>query len=150
MYNKKLKQVGALIPLPQDSSVNVVEGDCDSDRLIFNHINDFRLIDNYWSLLEIGTYKIHKKLKYCANVMWIALVGGQVYSTSVQQLHLVGGRWGLAECFRRDCQDPKGIAKSFWEGGDGVYGVLQAWSYDGPLDGAQGLLLDGIHEGAGV
>lgn len=70
--------------------------------------------------------------------------------TSVQELHWVGGRWGLAEGFGGDGQDPESIAHTFGEGGDDVGGLLQARGYDGPLDGAQGLLLDGIHQGAGI
>ena len=70
--------------------------------------------------------------------------------TSVQELHWVSGWWRLAEGFRGDGQDPESIAYTFGEGGDGVDGLLQARSDDGPLDGAKGLLLDGIHQGAGI
>lgn len=70
--------------------------------------------------------------------------------TSVQELHWVRGGRGLAEGFGGDGQDPESVTHTFGEGGDGVGGLLQARSYDGPLDGAQGLLLDGVHQGAGV
>lgn len=73
---------------------------------------------------------------------------GKCESTSVEELHWVGGRWGLAESFRGDGQNSESIAHIFGESGDGIDGLLKARSYDGPLDGAQGLLLNGIHQGA--
>lgn len=63
---------------------------------------------------------------------------------------MVSGRRGLAEGFGGDGQHPEGIAHAFGEGGDGVGGLLQARGDDGPLDGAQGLLLDGVHQGTGI
>ena len=70
--------------------------------------------------------------------------------TSVQELHGVRGGGGFAESLGGDGQDPESIADSFGEGGDGVGGLLQARGYDGPLDGAQGLLLNGIHQATGI
>lgn len=70
--------------------------------------------------------------------------------TSVQELHRVSGRGRLAKGFGGDGQDPESIADTFGEGGDGVVSLLQARSYDGPLDGAKGLLLNGIHQGSGI
>lgn len=70
--------------------------------------------------------------------------------TSVQQLHGVGGGRGLAEGLGGDGQDPEGVAHTFGEAGDSVAGLLQTRSYDGPLDGAEGLLLDGKHQRGGI
>lgn len=70
--------------------------------------------------------------------------------TSVQELHWVGGSRGLAEGLGGDGQDPESIANPFGESGDGICGVLQARCYDCPLDGAQGLLLDGVRQRAGI
>lgn len=70
--------------------------------------------------------------------------------TSVQQLHGVGGGRGLAEGLGGDGQDPEGVAHTFGEAGDRVAGLLQTRSYDGPLDGAEGLLLDGKHQRGGI
>lgn len=71
-------------------------------------------------------------------------------NTSVQELHGVSGRWGLAESLGGDGQDPESVADCLGEGVDGVGGLLQARSYDDPLDGAQGLLLNSIHHRAGI
>ena len=68
--------------------------------------------------------------------------------TSVQELERLGGSGGLAEGLGGDGEHPEGVAEALGEGGDGVAGLRQAGGDDGPLDGAQRLLLDGVHQGA--
>lgn len=71
-------------------------------------------------------------------------------STSVQELDRIGCRRRFAEGFGGDGQNPEGIADTFWEGGDGVGRLLQTRGDYDPLDGAEGLLLEGIHQGTGI
>lgn len=56
-YIKAVKsESGGSVPLPDDGSVDVIYGDCDCDRLVFNHINNIRFVDNHRSLLKVGTW----------------------------------------------------------------------------------------------
>lgn len=56
---EKTKQMGKEIKgealLPDDGSVDVVEGDGDGDRLVLHHKHHVRLVRDHRSLLEVRT-----------------------------------------------------------------------------------------------
>lgn len=70
--------------------------------------------------------------------------------TSFDKLHWVCGWRGFAKGLGGDWQDPEGVADSFGAGGHCVARLFQTGCYDGPLDWAQHLLLDGIHQRVGI
>ena len=96
----------------------------------------------------------HYMSKYVGNI-WSSRIVVLIFVwtlllTPVQKLHSLRRGGGLAQGLVDDWQDSEGVASSFGESADRVGGVSQSGGDDGPLDGPQRLLLDGVHERAGI
>lgn len=70
--------------------------------------------------------------------------------TSVQQLDQICGRRRFAQGLPGGCQHSESIAYSFGQRGDSVGGLFQVRGHDGPLDGAQRLLLNHVQQGTRI